>query len=102
MFHVESRHLDGVVVLVPDLYPDDRGFFLEAYRKDHMLELGLPGDFVQDNHSRSVKGVIRSAVTLTEQRPHVPFPLQPVLTIRPDDSKMWRRLSPSAKPMTLG
>lgn len=59
MFHVESRHLDGVVVLVPDLYPDDRGFFLEAYRKDHMLELGLPGDFIQDNHSRSVKGVIR-------------------------------------------
>jgi dTDP-4-dehydrorhamnose 3,5-epimerase len=58
-FHVESRHFGEVVVLSPDSYEDDRGFFMETYRSDHFLELGLPGSFVQDNHSRSRKGVVR-------------------------------------------
>ncbi len=56
---VEARHLNGVVVLVPEIFRDDRGFFLEAFRKDQFEELGLPGDFVQENHSGSVRGVIR-------------------------------------------
>lgn len=56
---VESRHLNGVVVLVPSVFKDDRGFFLEAFRKDQFQELGLPWDFVQDNHSGSVRGVVR-------------------------------------------
>ena len=56
---VISRHLDGVVVLAPEVFEDDRGFFMESYRKDQFHELGLPGDFVQDNHSRSVEGVLR-------------------------------------------
>ena len=56
---VESRHLNGVIVVVPQVYQDDRGFFLEAFRKDQFLDLGLPGEFVQDNHSRSAKGVVR-------------------------------------------
>jgi dTDP-4-dehydrorhamnose 3,5-epimerase len=58
-FTIESKHLNGVVVIAHDKFKDDRGFFLEAYRKDLFLELGLPGDFVQDNHSGSVRGVIR-------------------------------------------
>lgn len=58
-FIVESRHLDGAVVLAGGVFEDERGFFLESYRKDQFLELGLPGDFVQDNHSGSVKGVVR-------------------------------------------
>ncbi len=58
-FTVESRHLNGAVVLVSESFPDERGFFLESYRKDLFLTLGLPGDFVQDNHSGSVRGVIR-------------------------------------------
>ena len=58
-FTVESRQLNGVVVLSPEIFQDDRGFFLEAYRRDQFLELGLPGEFVQENHSGSVRGVVR-------------------------------------------
>ncbi|HEX9007181.1 MAG TPA: dTDP-4-dehydrorhamnose 3,5-epimerase [Bacteroidota bacterium] len=58
-FTIEARHLNGVVVLVSESFQDERGFFLESYRKDQFLELGLPGDFVQDNHSGSVRGVVR-------------------------------------------
>lgn len=56
---VESRSLDAVVVLVPDIFQDARGFFMETFRKDKFLEHGLPCDFVQDNHSRSERGVVR-------------------------------------------
>lgn len=56
---VEAKYLNGVLVVVPEVFRDDRGFFLEAFRKDQFLELGLPGDFVQDNHSGSVRGVVR-------------------------------------------
>jgi dTDP-4-dehydrorhamnose 3,5-epimerase len=55
---VESVHLGEVKVLVPEVFEDERGFFLEAYRRDQCRELGIP-DFVQDNHSGSVKNVVR-------------------------------------------
>jgi dTDP-4-dehydrorhamnose 3,5-epimerase len=56
---VESRHLGDVVVLVPEVFQDSRGFFMETFREDQFKALGLPYHFVQDNHSRSAKGVIR-------------------------------------------
>ena len=56
---IESEHLNGLVVLKPQVFEDERGFFLEAYRTDQFKELGLPTNFVQDNHSRSMKGVLR-------------------------------------------
>lgn len=56
---IESRPLPGVAVLVPEVFADDRGFFMETYRADQFGELGLPTHFAQDNHSRSVKGVVR-------------------------------------------
>lgn len=56
---VESRHLEGVLVIVPDVFQDNRGFFMETYRRDEFEKLGIPTEFVQDNHSRSCKGVIR-------------------------------------------
>jgi dTDP-4-dehydrorhamnose 3,5-epimerase len=56
---VESRHLGDVVVLVPDIFQDGRGFFMETFREDQFKEFGLPTHFVQDNHSRSTKGVVR-------------------------------------------
>lgn len=56
---VETRALGDVVVLVPDVFEDARGFFMEAYREDTWKALGLPGAFLQDNHSRSSKGVLR-------------------------------------------
>jgi dTDP-4-dehydrorhamnose 3,5-epimerase len=58
-FRIESKSLRDVVVVVPEIFQDDRGFFLETYREDQFRALGLPTQFVQDNHSRSLKGVIR-------------------------------------------
>ncbi len=56
---IESKYLSDVVVLVPDVFQDARGFFMETYREDQFVKLGLPTRFVQDNHSRSTKGVVR-------------------------------------------
>jgi dTDP-4-dehydrorhamnose 3,5-epimerase len=56
---IESEQLNGVVVIVPEVYEDERGFFMEVFRVDQFKELGLPTEFVQDNHSRSQKGVLR-------------------------------------------
>jgi dTDP-4-dehydrorhamnose 3,5-epimerase len=58
-FVIESRYLEDVVVVVPQPYRDDRGFFVETYRADQFEKLGLPTKFVQDNQSFSRKGVIR-------------------------------------------
>jgi len=55
----ESRQLGDVVVLVPEIFQDSRGFFMETFREDQFKNLGLPSQFVQDNHSRSVKDVVR-------------------------------------------
>lgn len=56
---IESRHLGDVVVAVPEIFQDSRGFFSETFRADQFADLGLPTDFVQDNHSLSVRGVVR-------------------------------------------
>lgn len=56
---IESRHLNDIVVLVPEVIGDSRGFFMETFRADQFLEIGLPTNFVQDNHSRSSNGVLR-------------------------------------------
>jgi dTDP-4-dehydrorhamnose 3,5-epimerase len=56
---IESRFLGDVVVLVPDIFQDARGFFMETYREDQLQAHGLPTHFVQDNHSRSTRGVLR-------------------------------------------
>jgi dTDP-4-dehydrorhamnose 3,5-epimerase len=57
---IESKQIGGdVVVLVPKVLGDDRGFFMETYRADNFRDFGLPTEWVQDNHSRSAKGVLR-------------------------------------------
>lgn len=56
---VESRHLGDVAVIMPEIFRDERGFFSETFRADQFEALGLPSEFVQDNHSRSAKGVVR-------------------------------------------
>jgi dTDP-4-dehydrorhamnose 3,5-epimerase len=56
---VESRSFRDVAVLVPDIFQDSRGFFMETFREDQFKNLGLPCHFVQDNHSRSARGVVR-------------------------------------------
>jgi dTDP-4-dehydrorhamnose 3,5-epimerase len=56
---IETRHLSDVVVIVPEVFADSRGFFMETFREDQFKAHGLPTHFAQDNHSRSVKGVVR-------------------------------------------
>lgn len=58
-FEIESIHLGEIKVIIPKVFGDHRGFFMEAYRQDLFANMGIPDTFVQDNHSRSVKGVIR-------------------------------------------
>jgi len=55
---VTPGDLKGVVIVDPDVYRDERGFFLESYHARKYAEAGLPV-FVQDNHSRSVRGTLR-------------------------------------------
>src|SRR5437763_5226925 len=58
-FQIESVHMDEVVVSSPEVKGDARGFFMETFRADQFKKLGLPTEFVQDNHSKSSKGVLR-------------------------------------------
>ena len=56
---VLSTDLPGVVVVEPNVYQDPRGFFLETYHAGKYREAGIREIFVQDNHSRSVRGTLR-------------------------------------------
>lgn len=51
--------LPGVLVLEPRVFGDARGFFMETYHRDRYREVGITGEFVQDNHSLSRRGVLR-------------------------------------------
>jgi dTDP-4-dehydrorhamnose 3,5-epimerase len=51
--------LEGPVLLEPVVHGDERGFFLETYRQNLFAELGVDVEFVQDNHSRSRRGIVR-------------------------------------------
>jgi len=55
---IDTR-LDGLVLLEPAVHGDARGFFLESYRANVWAEHGVADSFVQDNHSRSARGVLR-------------------------------------------
>jgi dTDP-4-dehydrorhamnose 3,5-epimerase len=56
---IHNTDIDAVKIVIPEVYKDDRGFFMEVYRKDQFSALGLPSDFVQFNHSGSVKNTVR-------------------------------------------
>jgi len=58
MRRLETR-LHGPILIEPVAHGDARGFFAETYRKGLFAELGMHDDFVQDNHSRSRRGVLR-------------------------------------------
>jgi len=62
---IESR-LDGLVVIEPEVFGDDRGFLVETFRDDAWRDLGIDLDFVQHNHSRSVRGTLRGLHFQTE------------------------------------
>jgi dTDP-4-dehydrorhamnose 3,5-epimerase len=54
-----DTRLEGPVLIEPVIHGDERGFFHESYRKNVFAGLGIHDDFVQDNHSRSKKGIVR-------------------------------------------
>lgn len=56
---IELQPLPGIVVITPEVFSDSRGFFMETFREDQFSRIGLPTHFVQDNHSRSSRGVVR-------------------------------------------
>jgi dTDP-4-dehydrorhamnose 3,5-epimerase len=58
MRRLETR-LDGPVLIEPRKLSDDRGFFCETYRRSVFEEFGIPEEMVQDNHSRSSRGIVR-------------------------------------------
>ncbi len=51
--------LPGVLIIEPKVFGDARGFFLESYQTERYRQLGIAHTFVQDNHSRSARGVLR-------------------------------------------
>ena len=51
--------LEGLLVIKPDVFEDERGYFFESFNRDKFLQSGLKPDFVQDNESRSKKCVLR-------------------------------------------
>jgi len=63
----EKTEIPGVILVEPDVYGDVRGFFLETYHLRKYRDGGIPGPFIQDNHSCSAQGVVRG---LHAQREH--------------------------------
>ncbi len=51
--------IEGLYIIEPTVFGDERGFFIESYNKNDFIELGIIDEFVQDNHSKSKKGVLR-------------------------------------------
>jgi len=59
-FQFKKLEIPDVILIEPKVFDDDRGFFLESYKKTDFLDFGIMSDFVQDNHSMSKdKGVLR-------------------------------------------
>lgn len=64
---ITQTDLPGVIIIEPDVFSDDRGFFMETYHQHRYEELGIKAQFVQDNLSCSRQGVLRG---LHYQHPH--------------------------------
>lgn len=56
---IETTPIDGLLVLEPAVFQDERGYFFESYQFKRYKEAGIKTDFIQDNESKSVRGVIR-------------------------------------------
>ena len=56
---VQSTQIPGVSIVEPTVFGDDRGFFLESFNEREMSNIGIDAHFVQDNHSRSQRNVLR-------------------------------------------
>lgn len=58
-FNFSNSPIPGLLIIEPKAFADDRGFFMESYNIDGFKENGFSATFIQDNHSRSKKGVVR-------------------------------------------
>jgi len=56
---VQTTTIPGLLIVEPAVHGDERGFFMESYSRDRYAKAGLPSEFVQDNLSLSVKGILR-------------------------------------------
>lgn len=59
MIKITKTDIEGVLIIEPTVFGDSRGYFMETYSKKDFLNAGLDFDFVQDNQSKSTKGVLR-------------------------------------------
>ncbi|MCK4906723.1 MAG: dTDP-4-dehydrorhamnose 3,5-epimerase [Spirochaetes bacterium] len=57
--NVDKTSIDGVLIITPGVFKDDRGFFMETYNKNKFDEIGITENFHQDNHSCSSKNTLR-------------------------------------------
>ncbi|MCK5844497.1 MAG: dTDP-4-dehydrorhamnose 3,5-epimerase [Victivallales bacterium] len=57
--NIVKCEIEGPLIIEPDVFGDERGFFMETYNKSKYAKFGIDVEFVQDNHSRSAKGVLR-------------------------------------------
>lgn len=60
-------HIPDVILIEAKVFADQRGFFMETWRKDQFQEAGIDFEFVQDNHSRSTQGILRGLHYQTQQ-----------------------------------
>lgn len=58
-FKKKETGIEGLYVIEPTVFEDNRGFFMETYNKKDFEEIGIDTEFVQDNQSKSIKGVLR-------------------------------------------
>jgi dTDP-4-dehydrorhamnose 3,5-epimerase len=58
-FEFEGLEIEGVILVKPKIFGDSRGFFMESYKKSEFVKNGINLEFIQDNHSKSTKGVLR-------------------------------------------
>lgn len=56
---ITKTEIDGLLVIQPDIFKDERGFFFESFSKQRYKELGIIDEFVQDNFSKSKRGTVR-------------------------------------------
>ena len=81
-FVFTNTKIQGLSVITPRLFPDDRGFFMETYKESDFIKAGIDERFVQDNHSRSSKGTLRG---LHFQRP----PFAQAKLVRCTRGRLW-------------
>ncbi|HOK90564.1 MAG TPA: dTDP-4-dehydrorhamnose 3,5-epimerase [Candidatus Hydrogenedentes bacterium] len=78
---VRGTPIEGLLVIQPKVWRDDRGFFLESYQARRYADAGLPERFVQDNHSCSARGVLRGL--------HGQFPRAQGKLVRVIEGEIW-------------